>query len=152
MAAKKVDFKIGPESNYNANTHKDVIYLCNDTLKAYIPQETVEKDTGWIPMLHGDGYTKSKTLFVRQVGKVVQITGSLVPKDAQKEDTYLAIIPSEIGIPTKSVYYHHNNISDDSKNTGIDCYVEGGTRNVRWRRINSYWDNNALLTFTYLTD
>lgn len=115
------------------------------------PDPEALKDTGWINMMNGNGGT-AKDLYVRQIGNIVQITGWLVPKESQGLETFIAKIPYQIDPPSQPVYYHHNNISGDSKNTGIDCYISKGSRDVRWRKIDSYLNNESLLTFTYMAN
>lgn len=48
--ARKVNFKIGPEREYNKNEDVNILYICNDTNKAFIPDsnDTKDKDTGWL--------------------------------------------------------------------------------------------------------
>lgn len=108
-------------------------------------------DTGWMRMSDSGSGTDTRNLFVRQIGSIVSIQGSI--NTAKRDGTHwggiIAIIPNAIEPPKYSVRCTAANWNDDTRyNRGSTFTIYGGTRQLKLYESGLY-NVEVELNFTY---
>lgn len=149
--SKEVNFKIGPEREYNKNEDVNILYICNDTNKAFIPEAIKQKDTGWVncpanTKLQVQSLCKAEP---RQIGNIVHIAGMFKYQGIYKGET-LFTIPDIIDPPHKSFELDFHQKSNTEQNRGCVIIVKKGSIDII--REHAFADQLINFAFTYMID
>lgn len=123
------------------------------TLGAAYAEEYQPKlsDTGWLQMSNSGSGTDTRELFIRQIGNIVSIQGSVntAKRDGGNQGGTLALIPNAIQPPKYSVRCTAANWNDDhAYNRGSTFLIYGSSRKVQLFESGMY-NVNVELNFTY---
>ena len=113
--------------------------------------QPVLTDTGWLQMAGSGSGTDTRNLFIRQIGPVVSIQGSVntACRDGSNWGGIVAVIPNTVQPPKYSVRCAAANWNDDHKyNRGTSFVIYGGSRKVQLYESGMY-NVNVELNFTY---
>nr|WP_195461832.1 hypothetical protein [Alistipes sp. D31t1_170403_E11] len=108
-------------------------------------------DTGWLRMSDSGSGTDARNLFIRQIGNIVSIQGSVntAKRDGGNQGGTLALIPNALQPPKYSVRCTAANWNDDhTYNRGCSFVVYGGSRKVQLFESGMY-NVDVELNFTY---
>lgn len=108
-------------------------------------------DTGWIKMNNSGGNTYANDLYIRQIGNIVSIQGTVYNNrhDGTHWGGTLAVIPNQIQPPKYAVKNSLCEFNDDHKyNRGATYVIWGGDR--RLIMYESGWYGATELNFTYM--
>ena len=149
--ARKVNFKIGPEREYNKNEDVNILYICNDTNKAFIPDsnDTKDKDTGWLSCTPSSEAHPFCVAVARQVGYVVTVTGRFM-KDSLRTGDLLFTVPFLIDQPKMAMELDFHQKSNDQENRGIRIKLEINGR-IIISAEHALSDEEIYFNFTYLS-
>lgn len=113
--------------------------------------QPVLTDTGWQQMAGSGSGTDTRNLFIRQIGSVVSIQGSVntACRDGSHQGGIVAVIPNAVQPPKYSVRCAAADWNDDHKyNRGTSFIIYGGSRKVQLFESGMY-NVNVELNFTY---
>ena len=149
--ARKVNFKIGPEREYNKNEDVNILYICNDTNKAFIPDsnDTKDKDTGWLSCTPSSEAHPFCVAVARQVGYVVTVTGRFM-KDSLRTGDLLFTVPFLIDQPKMAMELDFHQKSNAQENRGIRIKLEINGR-IIISAEHALSDEEIYFNFTYLS-
>lgn len=108
-------------------------------------------DTGWLQMENSGAGTDTRNFYVRQIGNIVSIQGSIntAKRDGGNWGGIVAIIPNKIQPPKYSVRCTTTDWNDDRKyNRGSSFTIYGGSRKVQLYE-RGYYNLEIELNFTY---
>lgn len=126
--------------------------VCRNIGAAY--QADVEPripDTGWLQMLNSGSGTDTRNLYVRQIGNIVSIQGSIntARRDGNHWGGTVGVLPNAIQPPKYSVRCTAANWNDDhSYNRGVTFTLYGGKRQVQLFESGMY-NVEVEFNFTY---
>lgn len=134
----------------DANSKK---IACQQLGAAYAEEyQTKILDTGWLQMENSGSATDTRTLFVRQIGNIVSIQGTIntSKRDGSAWGGIVAILPNKISAPKYGIRSSMCDYNDDAKyNRGASFVIPGNGRKLIIYA--SGWDNrNTELNFTYM--
>lgn len=146
----KKDGKLSDLSLPNADAKK---LACNAIGAAYANDyQTKINDTGWLQMENSGNSTDTRSLFVRQIGNVVCIQGTIntAKRDGDNNGGVIAILPNKIGAPKYGLKNSLCDFNDDHKyNRGATFVIPGNSRKILI--YESGWYNiNTEINFTYM--
>lgn len=123
------------------------------TLGAAYAEEYQPKlpDTGWLQMSNSGSGTDTRELFIRQIGNIVSIQGTVntAKRDGGNQGGTLALIPNTIQPPKYSVRCTAANWNDDhTYNRGCSFVIYGGSRKIQLFESGMY-NVSVELNFTY---
>ena len=149
--ARKVNFKIGPEREYNKNEDVNILYICNDTNKAFIPDsnDTKDKDTGWLSCTPSSEAHPFCVAVARQVGYVVTVTGRFM-KDSLRTGDLLFTVPFLIEQPKMAMeldFYQKSN-AQENRDIRIKLEIDG---RIIISAQHALSDEEIYFNFTYLS-
>lgn len=113
--------------------------------------QTKLTDTGWLQMSNSGSGTDTRNLFVRQIGNIVSIQGSIntARRDGSHWGGTVAVIPNTVQPPGHSVRCAAADWNDDHKyNRGSSFTIYGGSRKVQLFESGMY-NVDVELNFTY---
>ena len=144
------DGKLSDLSLPNADAKK---LACNAIGAAYANDyQTKINDTGWLQMENSGNSTDTRNLFVRQIGNVVCIQGTINTgkRDGNNNGGVIAILPNKIGAPKYGLKNSLCDFNDDHKyNRGATFVIPGNSRKILI--YESGWNNiNTEINFTYM--
>lgn len=144
------DGKLSDLSLPNADAKK---LACNAIGAAYANDyQTKINDTGWLQMENSGNSTDTRSLFVRQIGNVVCIQGTIntAKRDGDNNGGVIAILPNKIGAPKYGLKNSLCDFNDDHKyNRGATFVIPGNSRKILI--YESGWYNiNTEINFTYM--
>ncbi|MDR1718063.1 MAG: hypothetical protein LBS20_19675 [Prevotella sp.] len=127
---------------------------CRTIGAAYADEyQTKLVDTGWIQMNNSGSGTDTRNLFIRQIGNIVCIQGTIntAKRDGSNWGGTIAIIPNQISPPKYGLRTSFSDYNDDHKyNRGSSFVIQGNTRQILI--YESGWYNaNTEIHFTYMT-
>lgn len=108
-------------------------------------------DTGWLQMLNSGSGTDTRNLYVRQIGNIVSIQGSIntARRDGSNWGGTVALLPNAIQPPKYSVRCTAANWNDDhTYNRGVTFTLYGGKRQVQLYESGMY-NVEVEFNFTY---
>lgn len=115
----------------------------------YEPKVT---DTGWLQMSNSGSATDTRSLFIRQIGNIVCIQGTINTgrRDGSNMGGVVAIIPNKIPAPKYGLRTSLCDFNDDHKyNRGASFVIPGNSRNILI--YESGWYNvTTNINFTYM--
>lgn len=115
--------------------------------------QTKIADTGWLQMNNSGSGTDTRTLFVRQIGNVVCIQGTIntAKRDGSNWGGTVAIIPSQISPPKYGLRVSYADFNDGHKhNRGASFTIKGNSRSMLI--YESGWYNATTeIHFSYMT-
>jgi len=115
----------------------------------YEPKVT---DTGWLQMSNSGSATDTRNLFIRQIGNVVCIQGTIntARRDGSNMGGVVAVIPNKIPAPKYGLRTSLCDYNDDHKyNRGASFVMPGNSRNILI--YESGWNNiTTNINFTYM--
>lgn len=115
----------------------------------YEPKVT---DTGWLQMSNSGSATDTRNLFIRQIGNIVCIQGTVntARRDGSNMGGVVAIIPNKIPAPKYGLRTSLCDYNDDHKyNRGSSFVIPGNSRNIHI--YESGWYNvTTNINFTYM--
>lgn len=115
----------------------------------YEPKVT---DTGWLQMSNSGSATDTRNLFIRQIGNVVCIQGTIntARRDGSNMGGVVAVIPNKIPAPKYGLRTSLCDYNDDHKyNRGSSFVIPGNSRNILI--YESGWYNvTTNINFTYM--
>lgn len=144
------DNKLSDLSLPNAESKKQA---CR-TLGAAYAEEYQAKlpDTGWLQMNNSGSGTDTRSLFVRQIGNVVCIQGTIntAKRDGSNMGGAVAVLPNQISAPKYGLKLSLCDFNDDHKyNRGATFVIPGNSRKILI--YESGWYNiNTEINFTYM--
>ena len=144
------DGKLSDLSLPNADARKQV---CR-TLGAAYAEEYEPKivDTGWMQMSNSGSATDTRGLFIRQIGNIVCIQGTVntARRDGSNMGGVVAVIPNKIPAPKYGLRTSLCDYNDDHKyNRGASFVIPGNSRNIHIHE--SGWYNiTTNINFTYM--
>lgn len=149
--ARKVNIKIGPEAEYDQALHEDILYICNDTMDAYIPDsnDTKDKDTGWLSCTPSSEAHPFCVAVARQVGYVVTVTGRFM-KDSLRTGDLLFTVPFLIDQPKMAMELDFHQKGNAQENRGIRIKLEINGRIIISAQ-HALSDEEIYFNFTYLS-
>lgn len=124
------------------------------TLGAAYAEEYEPKvmDTGWLQMSNSGSATDTRNLFIRQIGNVVCIQGTIntARRDGSNMGGVVAVIPNKIPAPKYGLRTSLCDYNDDHKyNRGSSFVIPGNSRNILI--YESGWYNvTTNINFTYM--
>lgn len=115
----------------------------------YEPKVT---DTGWLQMSNSGSATDTRNLFIRQIGNIVCIQGTIntARRDGSNMGGVVAVIPNKIPAPKYGLRTSLCDYNDDHKyNRGASFVIPGNSRNILI--YESGWNNiTTNINFTYM--
>ena len=127
---------------------------CRTIGAAYAEEyQTKLKDTGWLQMSNSGGNTDTRQLFVRQIGNMVCIQGTVntAKRDGSNQGGTVAIIPNQIDPPKYGLSTSAQSFNDDHKyNRGTTFVLRGNTRNIVLYESGHY-NIETEINFSYMT-
>lgn len=115
----------------------------------YEPKVT---DTGWLQMSNSGSATDTRNLFIRHIGNVVCIQGTIntARRDGSNKGGVVAVIPNKIPAPKYGLRTSLCDYNDDHKyNRGASFVIPGNSRNILI--YESGWNNiTTNINFTYM--
>lgn len=110
-----------------------------------------QKDTGWKMMSNYGGGTDASRLFIRQIGNIVSIQGTI--NTARREGSHwggvVAAIPNDIQPPAYGLRCSHASYNDDHKyNRGSSFVISAGSRHIILYE-SGWYGAEINLNFTY---
>lgn len=144
------DSKLSDLSLPNAEAKKQV---CRTLGAAYAEEyQTKLPDTGWLQMNNSGSSTDTRGLFVRQIGNVVCIQGTIntAKRDGSNMGGAVAVLPNQISAPKYGLKLSLCDFNDDHKyNRGATFVIPGNSRKILI--YESGWYNiNTEINFTYM--
>lgn len=134
----------------NANAKK---LACRAIGAAYIDDyQTKLVDTGWLNMNNSGPGTDTSKLYIRQIGNVVAIQGTIntSDKDGSHWGGIIAIIPNQIQPPKYGLRVSFADYNDDHKNNrGSSFVINGSSRNLIIYE-SGMPNNETNIHFTYM--
>lgn len=124
------------------------------TLGAAYAEEYEPKviDTGWLQMSNSGSATDTRSLFIRQIGNIVCIQGTVntARKDGSNMGGVVAVIPNKIPAPKYGLRTSLCDYNDNHKyNRGASFVIPGNSRNILI--YESGWNNTTTnINFTYM--
>lgn len=124
------------------------------TLGAAYAEEYEPKvmDTGWLQMSNSGSATDTRNLFIRQIGNVVCIQGTIntARRDGSNMGGVVAVIPNKIPAPKYGLRTSLCDYNDDHKyNRGASFVIPRNSRNILI--YESGWNNiTTNINFTYM--
>lgn len=127
--------------------------VCRTLGAAYAEEyQTKVPDTGWLQMGNSGSGTDTRSLYVRQIGNIVSIQGSVntAKRDGSNMGGTMAILPNQIAAPRFGLKLSLCDFNDDHKyNRGATFVMQGNSRKITI--YESGWYNiNTELNFTYM--
>lgn len=141
------DGKLSDLSLPNADAKK---LACSAIGAAYANDyQTKISDTGWLQMGNSGNSTDTKNLFVRQIGNIVCIQGTV--NTSKRDGDTVAILPNQIQAPKYSVKHSvPSDFNDDVKyNRGSSFTIHGNTRKIVIQESGNY-NADVVVNFTYM--
>lgn len=141
------DGKLSDLSLPNADAKK---LACSAIGAAYANDyQTKISDTGWLQMGNSGNSTDTKNLFVRQIGNIVCIQGTV--NTSKRDGDTVAILPNQIQAPKYSVKHSvPSDFNDDVKyNRGSSFTIHGNTRKIVIQESGNY-NVDVVVNFTYM--
>ncbi|MCY1134023.1 hypothetical protein OWT79_10475 [Bacteroides fragilis] len=134
----------------NADSKKQV---CRTLGAAYADEyQTKLPDTGWLQMGNSGSGTDTRSLFVRQIGNIVCIQGTIntAKRDGSNMGGAVAVLPNQISAPKYGLKLSLCDFNDDHKyNRGATFVIPGNSRKILI--YESGWYNvNTEINFTYM--
>ena len=133
----------------NADAKKQI---CNKIGAAFANEYQPKiNDTGWLKMNNSGGNTYANDLYIRQIGNIVSIQGTVYNNrhDGDHWGGTLAVIPNQIQPPKYSLKNSLCSFDKDHKfNRGATYVIWGGDR--RLVMYESGWYGATELNFTYM--
>ncbi len=127
---------------------------CRTIGAAYADEyQTKIVDTGWIQMNNSGSATDTRNLFIRQIGNIVCIQGTIntAKRDGSNWGGTIAIIPNQIPPPKYGLRCNLNDFNDDHKyNRGCSFILNGNSRNILLYET-GWYNATTNLNFTYMT-
>lgn len=144
------DSKLSDLSLPNAEAKKQA---CRTLGAAYAEEyQTKLPDTGWLQMNNSGSSTDTRGLFVRQIGNVVCIQGTIntAKRDGSNMGGAVAVLPNQISAPKYGLKLSLCDFNDDHKyNRGATFVIPGNSRKILI--YESGWYNiNTEINFTYM--
>lgn len=125
---------------------------CNRIGAAYAEEyQPKVTDTGWLKMNNSGGNTYAGDLYVRQIGNIVSIQGTVYNNrhDGSHWGGVIAVIPNQVQPPRYAVKNSLCEYNDDHKyNRGASYVIGGGDR--RLIMYESGWYVTTEINFTYM--
>lgn len=144
------DGKLSDLSLPNVDAKKQACH----TLGAAYAEEYEPKvtDTGWLQMSNSGSATDTRNLFIRHIGNVVCIQGTIntARRDGSNMGGVVAVIPNKIPAPKYGLRTSLCDYNDDHKyNRGASFVIPGNSRNILI--YESGWNNiTTNINFTYM--
>ncbi len=134
----------------NADARKQACYTLG---AAYAPEyEPKVTDTGWMQMSNSGSGTDTRNLFIRQIGNIVCIQGTIntARRDGSNNGGVVAVIPNKIPAPKYGLRTSLCDYNDNHKhNRGSSFVIPGNSRNIHI--YESGWYNiTTNINFTYM--
>lgn len=144
------DGKLSDLSLPNADAKKQA---CRTLGAAYAEEyEPKVTDTGWLQMSNSGSATDTRNLFIRQIGNIVCIQGTIntARRDGSNMGGVVAVIPNKIPAPKYGLRTSLCDYNDDHKyNRGSSFVIPGNSRNIHI--YESGWYNvTTNINFTYM--
>ena len=115
--------------------------------------QPILSDTGWLQMSNSGSGTDTRNLFIRQIGNIVCIQGTLntSKRDGSNWGGTVALIPNQISPPKYGLRVSFADFNDDhQKNRGSSFIIQGNTRKMLI--YESGWSNTTTeIHFSYMT-
>ena len=126
---------------------------CKQIGAAYAEEyQTKITDTGWLQMENSGSATDTRTLYVRQIGNIVSIQGTIntSKRDGDAWGGIIAILPNKISAPKYGVRTSHCDYNDSSKyNRGASFVIPANGRKLIIYA--SGWNNRTTeINFSYM--
>lgn len=109
-------------------------------------------DTGWLNMSNSGTATDTGRLFIRQIGNVVSIQGSVntAKRDGSNWGGTVAIIPNQIQPPKYGLRVSFADYNDDHEhNRGTSFQISGNSRSIKIYE-SGYYNIETNIHFTYM--
>lgn len=144
------DNKLSDLSLPNTDAKKQA---CRALGAAYAEEyQTKVSDTGWLQMNNSGSGTDTRGLYVRQIGNVVCIQGTIntAKRDGSNMGGTIAVLPNQIASPKYGLKLSLCDFNNDHKyNRGATFVMQGNSRKITI--YESGWYNiNTELNFTYM--
>lgn len=144
------DGKLSDLSLPNADARKQA---CRTLGAAYAEEyEPKVTDTGWLQMSNSGSATDTRGLFIRQLGNIVCIQGTVntARRDGSNTGGVVAVIPNKIPAPKYGLRTSLCDYNDDHKyNRGASFVIPENSRNIHI--YESGWYNvTTNINFTYM--
>lgn len=134
----------------NADAKKQV---CRTLGAAYAEEyELKVMDTGWLQMSNSGSATDTRGLFIRQIGNIVCIQGTVntARRDGSNMGGIVAVIPNKIPAPKYGLRTSLCDYNDDAKyNRGSSFVIPGNSRNI-YIYESGWYNTTTNINFTYM--
>lgn len=144
------DGKLSDLSLPNADAKKQA---CRTLGAAYAEEyEPKVTDTGWMQMSNSGSATDTRNLFIRQIGNVVCIQGTIntARRDGSNMGGVVAVIPNKIPAPKYGLRTSLCDFNDNHKyNRGSSFVIPGNSRNI-YIYESGWYNVTTNINFTYM--